>query len=85
MKKFIINGGNNLSGKVVISGSKNVVTKAIVAACLTDEPVVLKNVPDLSDIEALLDVIESIGGEVIKSEGTLTIRVNDEKIILPVY
>lgn len=79
MRKFIINGKNNLSGNITISGSKNVATKAVIAACLTDEPVTLKNVPQLSDIDALLEVIESMGGEVKKGNGEVTITVKEIK------
>lgn len=75
MKKYIIEGGSVLSGTIRISGSKNVVTKAVIAACLTDEPVTLKNVPEISDIDALLVVIESIGGIVQRGEGEVTITV----------
>mgnify|MGYP003393432526 CR=1 FL=1 len=79
MKKFIINGKKDLSGTVTISGSKNVVTKAVIAACLTSEPVTLRNVPQISDIEALLEVIESIGGKVEKGDKEVTIQVPEIK------
>lgn len=75
MKKYLIEGGNKLEGTIRISGSKNVVTKAVIAACLTSEPVTLKNVPEISDIQALLEVIESIGGIVDRRDGEVTITV----------
>lgn len=75
MKKYLIEGGNELEGTIRISGSKNVVTKAVIAACLTSEPVTLKNVPEISDIHALLEVIESIGGIVDRRDGEVTITV----------
>lgn len=79
MKQYIIKGGNTLSGTIRISGSKNVVTKAVIAACLTSEPVTLKNVPEISDIQALLEVIESIGGTVSRKNGEVTIQVSEIK------
>ena len=79
MKSYIIKGGNPLQGTIRISGSKNVVTKAVIAACLTSEPVTLKNVPEISDIDALLDVIESIGGTVERQNGQVTITVDQIK------
>ena len=79
MKQYIIKGGNTLSGTIRISGSKNVVTKAVIAACLTAEPVTLKNVPEISDIHALLEVIESIGGTVSRKNGEVTIQVSEIK------
>lgn len=79
IRKYYINGGKSLAGTVKISGSKNVATKAVIAACLTNEPVVLKNVPKISDIKALLDVIRSIGGTVEREDDTVTITVKDIK------
>lgn len=79
MRKLLIDGGQKLSGTVTISGSKNVVTKAVVAACLTSEPVTLKNVPHISDIDALLEVIESIGGTVERHDSEVTITVKEVK------
>lgn len=79
IKKYFINGKNELSGEIKISGSKNVATKAVIAACLTDEPVILKNVPQISDIKALLEVIETIGGTVERNGSTITITVAEVK------
>ncbi len=66
-----------LNGTIRISGSKNVVTKAVIAACLTNEPVTLKNVSEISDNQALLEIIESIGGTVERGDGQVTITVGD--------
>ena len=41
MKQYIIRGGKKLQGTIKVSGAKNVITKALIAACLTEEPVVL--------------------------------------------
>lgn len=79
IKKYLINGSNRLEGTIRLSGSKNVATKAVIAACLTSEPVTLKNVPEISDIKALLEVIESIGGEVLREDGQVTITVKEIK------
>lgn len=68
MKKYSITGGKKLAGKVAISGSKNVALKAIVAACLTSEKVVIHNMPLISDVSIMLDLVENIGG-VVKMEG----------------
>ncbi len=78
-RKFVIDGGRSLKGSIRISGSKNVVTKAVIAACLTDEPVILRNVPEISDFEALLGIIESIGGTVERADGTVKIQVKEVK------
>ena len=49
MEKFIIKGGKKLKGEVTVSGAKNVALKVLVAACLTDEEVVIDNIPLISD------------------------------------
>ncbi len=79
MKKYIIKGGNKLSGEVSVSGSKNVVLKAIIAACLTDEVVEIKNIPLISDFFALLELVKEIGGKVALSGHTVKIKVNKIK------
>ena len=50
MDKFVIRGGNPLVGSVRISGAKNAALPAMAAAILTDEPVILENIPDVRDI-----------------------------------
>ncbi len=61
MSKFIIRGGNKLKGEVAICGSKNEVLPALCACLLTAEPVVLKNVPRISDVDKLLAILRSLG------------------------
>ncbi len=79
MKKYIISGGGKLSGEVTVSGSKNVVLKAVIAACLTDEEVVLTNVPLISDLFAMLELVKEIGGSFTISDHTVRIKL--KKII----
>jgi UDP-N-acetylglucosamine 1-carboxyvinyltransferase len=64
MGKFIINGGNRLSGEIEVFGSKNHVLPAIAATLLTAEPCTLRNVPHISDVDQLLEIIRSLGAEV---------------------
>ncbi len=77
MKKFVINGGNKLSGETNVSGAKNVSLKALVAACLTDEEVVIHNIPLISDVMVMLDIIKELGGEVILEDHTARIRMGN--------
>jgi UDP-N-acetylglucosamine 1-carboxyvinyltransferase len=81
MKKYIIKGGNQLSGEVSIAGAKNVALKAIVAACLTSEKVILENVPKISDVHYMLEMVRDFGGEVEENESTVSIEVKDIKNI----
>lgn len=65
--KFKIRGGKELSGEVLIKGAKNAALKMIPAAILGNSPSVINNVPKISDIEKLLEILESIGA-VVKFE-----------------
>jgi UDP-N-acetylglucosamine 1-carboxyvinyltransferase len=64
MDKFVIRGGNPLSGTVRISGAKNAALPAMAAALLTDEPVILENVPQVRDIETERRLLAAMGAEV---------------------
>lgn len=64
-----------LSGEVAISGAKNVALKAIVAACLTDEKVILENVPKISDVHYMLELVRNFGGKVEEYDNSISIEV----------
>lgn len=64
MDKFVIRGGNPLLGNVRISGAKNAALPAMAAAILTDEPVILENIPDVRDIQTERKLLVSMGAEV---------------------
>lgn len=61
MEQYIIKGGRPLVGEVVISGAKNAALGVLAAAIMSDEPVVLRNLPEISDIEILLKGMEDLG------------------------
>ncbi|MDO8583048.1 MAG: UDP-N-acetylglucosamine 1-carboxyvinyltransferase [bacterium] len=63
MEKIVIKGGKKLTGSIFVSGAKNVALKAVVAACLTDEAVVIKNIPLISDFKVMVEIIHELGGE----------------------
>lgn len=79
MRKYTIHGGKELAGEVTISGSKNVVLKAIVAACLTSEKVLIKNVPLIADVFTMLELVKDIGGEVQILDHSIEIHVPEIK------
>ena len=64
MDKFVIRGGNPLLGTVRISGAKNAALPAMAAALLTEEPVILENVPQVRDIETTRRLLSAMGAEV---------------------
>lgn len=79
MKKYVIKGGNKLAGTVKAGGAKNVALKAAVAACLTDEEVIIENAPMLSDFHIMLDIIKELGGTVSISDHTVKIQLKEFK------
>ena len=61
MEKFIIEGGQPLSGTVVPAGNKNAALPALAAALLTEEQVLLHNIPRIRDVEAMIDLLKALG------------------------
>lgn len=64
MLQFLMKGGTPLKGEVNIGGAKNAALGILAAAIMTDEPVVLENLPDVSDINVMLKAISDIGAQV---------------------
>jgi len=72
-EKLIINGGRPLNGHVSVSGAKNSVLKLMAAALLTDEPITITNVPDISDVHIMMKVLKHLGVAVTFEHGNMTI------------
>ena len=64
MEQYIIKGGNPLVGEVEIGGAKNAALAILAAAIMTDETVLIDNLPDVNDINVLLEAIQGIGAMV---------------------
>ena len=73
MKKIVIHGGRPLKGEVTINGAKNSVVALIPAVILADDIVTLDGVPDISDVDSLIDIMIALGASVTRSEDSLTI------------
>ncbi|MEO8654996.1 MAG: UDP-N-acetylglucosamine 1-carboxyvinyltransferase [Ramlibacter sp.] len=74
MDKLLIRGGRQLHGEVRISGAKNAALPELCAALLTDQPVVLGNVPRLQDVATMLTLIRNMGVQVERdSDGNVTV------------
>ena len=74
MDSFLIKGGVPLHGEVAISGSKNAALPIMAATLLTDEPCVIRRVPDLSDTRFMARILESLGAQVKWDRDTLMVR-----------
>lgn len=72
METFIITGGAPLQGEVTLGGAKNVALKVLVASLLTDEKFVIDNVPDIRDVQFMVEVLQSLGVHIHRSGSTVT-------------
>ena len=75
MASYVMKGGNPLSGEVHISGAKNAALGILAACVMTDEDVIIRNLPDVSDTNALLEAIKEIGATVDRTDSN-TVRIN---------
>ena len=64
MEQFVIEGGKPLSGTIKASGNKNAATKMIPACLLTEEPVILHNMPNIGDVHTTLNIMRQLGADV---------------------
>ena len=64
MEKFVINGGKPLKGTVKISGAKNAAVAILPAVLLSDEPCTIENLPQISDVQTLLESLSTLGADV---------------------
>lgn len=84
MHRIIIEGNNRLNGKIKISGSKNSAVALVPAAVLCDEVVTIANVPNISDISALDEILTYLGAKVIRERDVIRIdSSNIENKIIP--
>jgi UDP-N-acetylglucosamine 1-carboxyvinyltransferase len=66
MSKFIIQGGAKLSGEIAVSGAKNSALKIIPAAILSKEPITIKNLPNIEDVDRALEVFTDLGAKITR-------------------
>ena len=79
MEQYIMKGGNPLVGEVTISGAKNAALGILTAAVMTDDDVVVENLPDVRDINVMLEAIQEIGASVTRIDRH-TVRINGSEI-----
>lgn len=79
-EQFVIEGNHRLHGEVTVSGNKNAALKMLPACLLTDEPVVLTNVPDIADVRVTLELLRRLGCEV-ELLGDHRVRVHAREIV----
>src|SRR5918992_1406338 len=75
MEKFVIEGGTPLSGSIVPAGNKNAALPALAACLLTEEEVVLRNIPRIRDVDDMLGLLTGLGVEVAwREDNTVALR-----------
>jgi len=70
MEKFVIEGGTPLNGEVTPAGNKNAALPLLAACLLTDQPIILRNVPQIKDVSIMRELIESLGAQVEDLDAT---------------
>ena len=84
MEAFIIEGKAPLNGVITPSGNKNAAFPLIAAALLTDEPIVLHNLPQIGDVQTMLDIVENLGVEVNRHDDRkVTLRAGTIRTTTP--
>ena len=68
MERFIVEGGRRLEGSIRPGGNKNAALPILAACLLTDEPVVLRNLPDIQDVRVMLQIMEGLGSKIERLE-----------------
>ncbi len=79
MYEYRIEGGFPIKGTIRASGNKNAALPCIAAALLTEEEVILNNIPDIEDVGVMIEVLKSLGASV-KKNGTSSWKIKAEKI-----
>ena len=80
MDRIVVSGGTTLNGQIPISGAKNACLTLMPAALLSEEPLTLTNVPRLSDISTMTELLESLGCEVASLQGGRVLAIGTAKI-----
>ncbi len=83
MEKYIINGGNRLTGEVEISGAKNAAVAIIPATILADGPCIIENIPSISDVSMIIRILYEMGASV-KFLNKSTVEIDTAGIKVPV-
>lgn len=79
MSKFIVTGGKSLNGEIKVSGAKNAALKIIPAALLSEAEILIKNVPEIEDVQRMLGIMVDLGAKVESSNDGLRISTKDVK------
>jgi len=77
MEKYQIQGGYPLSGEIRVAGAKNAALKIIAASILSEDTSTIKNVPEIEDINRLIEILRNLDADISRDDSTLTISTKD--------
>jgi len=77
ISKFVISGKKQLTGEIAVFGAKNAAMKMIAASILINGKVILNNIPDILDIQKLIEILEKMGGKFLRRQHTLEINLTN--------
>ena len=80
MDKIYIKGGRELNGEVTVSGAKNACLTLMPLSILTDEPFKLRNIPELSDINTMKQLLISLGSNIQSDRSSGVLQIHTKKI-----
>ncbi len=83
MSSFIIEGGHPISGTVIPTGNKNAALPLLSACLLTDEPVVLHNIPQIGDVRTMLQILDGLGVEFDIHDESITLCARNVRTTAP--
>jgi UDP-N-acetylglucosamine 1-carboxyvinyltransferase len=83
MDQLLVHGGPLLKGTVNISGSKNASLPILAATLLTPEPCIIRRVPDVSDTNYMIQILNALGADVERSSGTVRITAGEVSHVAP--
>ena len=79
MCKFVISGGQTLRGELTVSGSKNAALPIVSAALLAEGPCTIENIPNIADVQSMLDILKKLGANVEELDRN-TIRIDATQV-----
>ena len=74
MEGFAVKGGRRLSGEVSINGAKNCILVQMAAAVLTEEEVVIRDCPEISDIDNMMSILRSLGAKAYREGSNVIVK-----------
>ena len=79
MDKLLINGPCKVKGNVLISGSKNSALPILASTILFDKPVIIENLPNVKDIETMLNLLKSLGSKIQFLKKRKVVKISKKK------